>query len=120
MGLSKVSIELDCKQVIDDISRRLNTSSLFGAIIDICKTSLGIYQNLKISFIKRQAYSVVHLLARASLSYTSSHNFKISFIRIQAYSVTHLLARESLSYVSSHIHDHIPSCIEIFIINEMS
>jgi len=83
MGLSKVSIKLDCKQVIDDKIRRLNISFLFGAIIDICKVSL--------IFIMRQVNSVAHLLATTSLS-----------------------------YASSYIQDHIPSYIEIVIINKMS
>jgi len=91
MGLSKVSIELDCKQVVDGTTRGLNTNFMFGAILDICKASLRIYQNFKISFIWRQANSVAHLLARASLS-----------------------------YVSPHVHDHMSSCIENIIINKMS
>jgi hypothetical protein len=51
-GMSNMSI-LDCKQVVDDIVRKLNTNSMFGAILEICKTSLRIYQNFKISFIGR-------------------------------------------------------------------
>jgi len=73
IGRSKMFIELDCKQVVDDINRRLNTNSLFGAIIDICKTSLRTYQNFKINFIRRQTNSVVYLLTWASLSNVSSH-----------------------------------------------
>jgi ribonuclease HI len=38
MGQSQVSIELDCKQVVNDIARGLN-----GAILDICKASLRIF-----------------------------------------------------------------------------
>jgi hypothetical protein len=91
IGLSKVSIELYCKQVVDDITKRLNTNFMFDTIIDICTTSLRTYQNLKISFIRRQANSVAHLLTRTSLS-----------------------------YASFHIHDHIPSCIETVITDEMS
>lgn len=34
IGLSKVSIELDYKQVVDSITRRLDTNSMFGVIID--------------------------------------------------------------------------------------
>jgi ribonuclease HI len=71
MDLSKVSIELDCKQVVNGITRGLNTNSMFGAILDICK--LRIHQNFKISFIMGQTNSVAHLLARASLSYDSLH-----------------------------------------------
>lgn len=91
MSLSKVSIELDCKQMVHYITRRLNINSTFGAINDICKTSLRIYQNFKLGFIRKQANSVCHLLARTSLSYTSSH-----------------------------IHDYMPSCIDTVLMNEMS
>lgn len=54
MGLYKVSIELDYKQVVDNITRRLNTNFMFGAIIDVCKTSVRTCQNFKMSFIRRQ------------------------------------------------------------------
>jgi ribonuclease HI len=67
-----VSIELDCKQVVDGISSNLSTNSMFGAILNTCKVSLMNRQNFKISFIRRQANNVAHLLARASLSYASS------------------------------------------------
>lgn len=50
IGISMVSIELDSKQVVDGIARRLSTSSMFGAILDICKASLKIYQKFKIHF----------------------------------------------------------------------
>jgi len=91
MRLSKVSIKLSCKQVVDGIARRLNINSMIGAILDIYKDSLRIHKN-----------------------------FKISFIRRQANNVTHLLANVSLSYSSFHIQDHMLSCIKTVIINEMS
>jgi len=47
-------------------------------------------------------------------------NFKISFIKRQANKVAHLLARASLYYASSQIHDHMPFCIGTVIINETS
>jgi len=86
-----VSIELDCKHVVDGISSNLSTNSMFGAILNTCKVSLISHQNFKISFIRRQANNVVHLLARAPLS-----------------------------YASSHVHDYMSSCIKTTIINEMS
>jgi len=61
IGLSKVSIELDCKQVVDDITKRLNPGSMSDTIIDICKTSHRTNQNFNISFIKKQTNSVAHL-----------------------------------------------------------
>jgi len=85
-SISKVFVEVDCKQMVDDITKGLNTNSIFGAILDIGKTSLSIYQNFKISFIRRQANSVIHLLARASLF-----------------------------NVSPHVYDHMSSCIKTVI-----
>jgi len=83
-----VSIKLDCKQVVDDISRNLSTNFMFASILNGCKTSLFNHQNFKISFIKRQINNVAHLLTRMSLSCTSSQ-----------------------------VHDYIPSCITTAIIN---
>jgi len=85
-----VPIELDCKQVVDNISSNINTNSMFDAILNGCKASLMNHQNFKISFIKRQANNVVHVLVRASLSYTS-------FM----------------------VHDYITSCITTIFINEI-
>lgn len=64
-----VSIELDCKQVVDDISNKIGTSFELGVVLNYCKASLSSLPNFKISFIWRQANNVGHLLARASLSY---------------------------------------------------
>ncbi|AES94375.1 hypothetical protein MTR_5g013750 [Medicago truncatula] len=46
--------------------------------------------------------------------------FKISFIRREANNVSHLLARAELSYANSQIHGCMPSCITIIIRIEMS
>lgn len=91
VGLYKVSIKLDYKQVVDNITRRLNTNFKFDAIIDIWKTSVRTYQNFKKSFIRRQENNIGHLLAMTSLF-----------------------------YASSHILDNIPSCIETLVINEIN
>jgi len=90
-GLTAVSIKLDCKQVVEDISNQIGANSELVAIINFCKASLSRLPNFKISFIQRQANNVAHLLARASLS-----------------------------YARSQCHDHMPSCIEFDIMNEMS
>jgi hypothetical protein len=71
LDLSNASIELDFKQVVHDIAGRLNTNFMLNVILEICKASIRIYQNFKISFIRRQANNVAHLLARMSLSYVS-------------------------------------------------
>jgi len=55
---------------------------MFGAIMNTCKALLMNHQNFKISFIRRLANNVAHLLARALLSYVSSqiHDYMPSFI----------------------------------------
>jgi len=35
LSLSKVSIELDCKQVVDDMTKKLNINFMFGTILEI-------------------------------------------------------------------------------------
>jgi len=79
-----VSIELDYKQVVDDISNKTGINPELGTILNYCKASLSSLPNFKISFIQRQANNVAHLLAGVSLS-----------------------------YVSPHYHDHMSSCIDI-------
>jgi len=86
-----VSIELDRKQVVKDISSNFNTNSMYDAILNTCKALLMNHKNFKISFIRRQTNNVAHLLARASLS-----------------------------YASSQVHDYTSSCIETTITNEMN
>lgn len=49
MRLSKVSIELDRKQVVDGTTKKLNTNFMLDATFDICKASFIIYQNFKIA-----------------------------------------------------------------------
>jgi len=62
-----VSIELDCKQVVDENSSNFSTRSMFDAILNIYIPSLMNHQNFKISFITRQTNIVLYLLARVSL-----------------------------------------------------
>jgi len=76
---TSVSIELDCKQVVDGISSNLNTNSTFDAILNTCKASLVNHQNFKITLFRRQTNNVAHLLARASLYYASSQGHAIIF-----------------------------------------
>jgi len=40
------------------------------------------------------------------LNFKRKYHFKLSFITRQANSVAHLLAMASLSYFSSHVHDY--------------
>jgi ribonuclease HI len=91
LGYTNVSIELDCKLVVDGVVGNPNSQTEFGAILSVCKAMLSLLQNLRISFIRRQANNVAHLLARASLSFASHQEF-----------------------------DYIPSCIVNVLMNERS
>ncbi|WJX44042.1 hypothetical protein P8452_31070 [Trifolium repens] len=70
-----VSIELDCKPVVDSIMDTSNNHSEFGKIMSACKL-LQQYPNFKISFIRRQANLVARTLARASKLYASHQVFE--------------------------------------------
>jgi len=73
--MSNVSIELDCKLVVDGILDKSTNQSEFGKIMSDCMMLLSNYPNFKISFVKRQANFVAHSLARASKLYASCHVF---------------------------------------------
>ena len=90
LGLSHVHIELDCKLVVDNISDRTKNQAEFGNIITACRTLLQQFPNFKISFVRRQANSVAHCLAR-----------------------------EAKSYARHHVFDLIPSCIATILRNEI-
>jgi hypothetical protein len=70
-----VSIELDCKLVVDGIAGKPNPRTDFGVLLCACKTLLMLLQNLSISFIQRQDNNVAHFLTRASLSFASYQEF---------------------------------------------
>jgi len=57
-GLTMVSIELDYKQVVDDISNKIDSNYELGTILNYYKASLSRLPNFKISFIRRQAKDV--------------------------------------------------------------
>jgi hypothetical protein len=63
----------------------------FGAIIDQCRSIINLYENYRVSYVRRQANQVAHELAQAS-----------RFI------------------VSPQILNICPPCIEFIIINEMN
>jgi ribonuclease HI len=90
LGISNVHFELDCKLVVDSIVDRTNNQAEFGTIISICKSLLS-----------------------------QSPNFKISFVRRQANSVAHSLAKVSRMYARHQVFDLIPSCIHSIVRNEI-
>jgi len=75
MGMSNVSIELDCKLVSEGILDRSTNQSEFGQIVSDCRMLFSNYLNFKISLVRRQANYVAHHLARASKLYASHRIF---------------------------------------------
>jgi ribonuclease HI len=75
LGISRVDIELDCMLVVNAINEKSRDSAQFGAIVKQCRLLLDNHPNFKISFIRRQANFVAHILTRASKSYASRQTF---------------------------------------------
>lgn len=76
-----MSIELDCKLVVDGILDKYTNQSEFGKIMSDCRMLLSNYSNFKISFVRRRVNFVAHSLTRASKLYASYHVFDyISFL----------------------------------------
>lgn len=71
-GFEKVIIEFDCKLVLDALHPSKTNHSEFGFIIKKCKNILSFFSYL---FVRRQANSVAHALARASKFYATSYVF---------------------------------------------
>ncbi|KAL6543718.1 hypothetical protein OROGR_010215 [Orobanche gracilis] len=90
LGLTSVSIELDCAPVVNGLELDPIPNTEFGAILMYCRNHLSSFPSFKVSYIRRQANLVAHTLARASRLYARSHTF-----------------------------DLIPTCIETIVLNEM-
>ena len=75
MGMSNVSIELDCKLVVDGILDTYIKQSEFGKIMYDCRMLLSNYPNFKISFVRPETNFVAHSLATASKLYASYYVF---------------------------------------------
>jgi len=105
-----VSIELDCKQVVDGSSNNHCTNSMLDAILNGCKTSLLNYQNFKISFIMRQANNVVYLLARATSSIMS---IEIRFEKV-SHGILHFLL------INTHVQSVVITLVQIHLEKVMS
>jgi len=50
-GLAAMSIELDYKQVVNNISNNIDTNSKLGTILNYCKASLSFLPFFKISLL---------------------------------------------------------------------
>ncbi|GAU24827.1 hypothetical protein TSUD_157400 [Trifolium subterraneum] len=89
-GLDRVQFESDSKVLIDAIHMKCRGNSEFLSIVHDILSFMSSFLNFEVKFVRRQANSVAHTLARAANSWTSFHRF-----------------------------ENIPLCIEHLIINEM-
>ncbi|GAU40306.1 hypothetical protein TSUD_362860 [Trifolium subterraneum] len=89
-GFGRVQFESDSKLLVDAIHSRRSGNSEFNLIVNDIILFMSSYVNFEVKFIRRQANSVAHTLARAANSWASFHRFEI-----------------------------IPQCIEHLIVNEM-
>jgi hypothetical protein len=70
-----IVVELKCKLVVDGITGKLNIQFECEAILQICKASLFSLPNVRIDLMERLINNIIHLLAKASLSFISHHLF---------------------------------------------
>ncbi|GAU48309.1 hypothetical protein TSUD_324900 [Trifolium subterraneum] len=89
-GLDRVQFESDSKVLIEAIHMKRRGNSKFLSIVHYILSIMSSFLNVEVKFVRRQANSVAHTLARAANSWSSFHRFEI-----------------------------IPVCIEHLIVNEM-
>ncbi|GAU25758.1 hypothetical protein TSUD_222150 [Trifolium subterraneum] len=89
-GLDRVQFESDSKVLIEAIHMKRRGNSEFLSIVHDILSFMSSFPNFEVKFVRRQANSVAHSLARAANSWSSFHRFEI-----------------------------IPLCIEHLIVNEM-
>lgn len=79
IGFNAVSIEMDCKPVVDSVISNPVPQTELGDILLACKQRLLVFffffSNFGLSFISRQANHVVHSLRRVSYLFASHHTF---------------------------------------------
>lgn len=72
-GYDRVLFELDFKSVVDKIHSPGADISELGSIIQECSGIISSFPNFNVKFIRRQANSAAHCLARVALSKSSLH-----------------------------------------------
>lgn len=73
MQMDRIIFESDSELVVQAIHANYGGNSYFSVIISSIKNLLAFHSNYKVKFIKRQANSVAHLLAKSANSWTR-HN----------------------------------------------
>ncbi|KAK2358234.1 hypothetical protein QL285_095437 [Trifolium repens] len=88
-GLDRVQFESDSKVLVDAIHMKRRGNSEFLSIVYNIVSFMSSFSNFEVKFIKRQANSVAHALARAANSWPSFHRFEII-----PFCIEHLLVNE--------------------------
>ncbi|GAU35177.1 hypothetical protein TSUD_319870 [Trifolium subterraneum] len=88
-GFGRVQFESDSKLLVDAIHSRRSDNSEFNLIVNDIILFMSSYVNFEVKFIRRQANSVAHTLARAANSWASFHRFEIISLCIE-----HLIVNE--------------------------
>jgi hypothetical protein len=66
LNLEKIIFECDSQTVVNALHAQNRGNSEFSIIISSIKSLLNLHSNLEVKFVKRQANSVAHLLAKAA------------------------------------------------------
>jgi len=90
-GWDKVVFETDSCTLVGQISDRSSGISEFSVIVSSIKFMLALFFNFEVKFVRRQVNMAAHLIARTTCSWLSRHVFEIC-----------------------------PTCIESFLINDIS
>ncbi|GAU31734.1 hypothetical protein TSUD_215360 [Trifolium subterraneum] len=76
-GLDQVQFESDSKVLIEAIHMKHRGNSEFLSIVHDILNFMSSFLNFEVKFVRRQANSIVHTLARAANSCNSFHRFEI-------------------------------------------
>lgn len=77
LGLTSVTIELNCLPVVHGVKEGLHNNSEFGAIISSCANFLSNYQSFEVSYVRRQANLAIHTIMTASRLHVRSMLFNL-------------------------------------------
>ncbi|KAM6557685.1 hypothetical protein CsatB_004704 [Cannabis sativa] len=69
----RISIETDCLTAVQALNCQLDMPSLFGAIVQECRSFLSLLSNVSICHVKRSANKAAHCLARGSCYWSGRH-----------------------------------------------
>jgi ribonuclease HI len=75
LNLENIIFECDSQTVVKAIHAQSGGNSEFSIIIASIKSLLNLHSNFEVKFVKRQANSVAHLLAKAANSWSRRNVF---------------------------------------------